>query len=145
YGFLIVAISLSSFFGSVLIGQWGTKIKKGRLMILGFFWGSIAMFFFTLTRDLSTALIVAFLWNSCYPMINIPYVTVIQEQVPEKEVGKVFGVSSTIGAAMTPISIVLTGLIMKYVSVILPFQLFAAALGFCGLLILWNKETRNMN
>ncbi|MHA1988770.1 MAG: MFS transporter [Promethearchaeota archaeon] len=145
YGFLIVAISLSSFFGSVLIGQWGTKMKKGKLMILGFFWGSIGMFLFTLTRDLSTALVIAFLWNSCYPMINIPYVTVIQEQVPEKDMGKVFGISSLIGAAMTPISIVSTGLIMEHVSVILPFQLFAAALGFCGLIILWNKETRNMN
>ncbi|MFX0094292.1 MAG: MFS transporter [Candidatus Hodarchaeota archaeon] len=144
YGFLIVSISISSFLGSVLVGQWGTRIRKGKLMILGYLWGSIGMFLFALTRDLTTALIVAFLWNSCYPMINIPYVTLIQEQVPEKEVGKVFGVSNTLGSAMNPISIVATGLIMEHISVILPFQLFAAALGVCGLLILWNKETRNI-
>ncbi|MFX1251398.1 MAG: MFS transporter [Promethearchaeota archaeon] len=145
YGFLIVSISISSFLGSVLIGQWGTRIRKGKLMILGFLWGSIGMFLFALTRDLTTALIVAFLWNFCYPLINIPYFTLIQEQIPEKDVGKVFGVSNTLGAAMNPISIVATGLIMEHVSVILPFQLFAAALGVCGLLILGNKEARNMH
>ncbi|MFX1511699.1 MAG: MFS transporter [Promethearchaeota archaeon] len=141
YGFLIVAVSISSFFGSLIIGQWGKRIDKGKLMILGFFWGSIGMLWFSLTTDLVMALIVAFLWNSCYPMINIPYMTIIQEHVPPEEIGKVLGFAQTLAAALYPISIVLTGFIMENISLILPFQLFAFALGFCGLVLLFNRQS----
>jgi hypothetical protein len=106
-------------------------------MILGFFWGSIGMLWFSLTTDLS----MAFLWNSCYPMINIPYMTTIQERVPLEDIGKVFGFAQTLAAALYPISIFLTGFIMQNISVILPFQLFALALGFCGVILLFNRQS----
>ena len=143
YTLLIVSLSVSSLFGSIFIGQWGANKKKGRLIMLGFLWGSVGMFVFSLTSIFWIALVIVFLWNLCFPLINIPFMTLIQERVSKEELGRAFGVSNMIASAMTPISIVMTGFIMEKLSVTIPFQLFAAALGFCFLAVYFTKEARN--
>jgi MFS family permease len=143
YGLLVVAISISALLGSFVIGHFGTNKRKGRLILIGFLWGAIGMFVFTLADTLWIALIIAALWNLCYPMINIPFMTLIQERIPKSELGTVFGASNMIGSAMTPISMLMAGFIMQRSSVIVPFQLFALALGVCSIMIYIVKEARS--
>jgi MFS family permease len=142
YGLLVVAISVSALLGSFVIGQWGASKSKGRTIIIGFIWGAIGMFIFALTTTLWAALIIAALWNLCYPMINIPVMTAVQERVSDEELGTMFGASNMIGSAVTPISMLMAGFIMQRSSVVVPFQLFALALGACSIMIYIVKEAR---
>jgi MFS family permease len=142
YGLLVVAISVSALLGSFVVGKWGASKRKGRTIMIGFLWGAIGMLIFTLTDTLWSALTIAALWNLCYPMINIPFTTVVQERVSDNELGTVFGASTMIGFAMTPISTLMAGFIMQRSSVIVPFQLFALSLGACFFMIYIVKEAR---
>ena len=142
YGLLVVAISVSALLGSFVIGQWGANKSIGHTIMVGFLWGAIGMFMFTLADTLWIALTIAALWNLCYPMINVPFMTAVQERISEDELGTVFGASNMISSFMTPISMLMTGFIMQRLSIIAPFQLFALALGICSIIIYIVKEAR---
>ncbi|KXH76768.1 MAG: hypothetical protein AM326_02020 [Candidatus Thorarchaeota archaeon SMTZ-45] len=144
YGFITVAIAIGSLLLSIALGQKSPKSNRAKLMMLGYLWGSFGMFIFSLTNTLVTAIIVAFLWNLCYPLINISFMSVIHQRVPEKRLGTVFGFGGTLAQGMTPISIAITGFIMENISIVLPFQLFAGALGLCFFLMLVSSEIRRL-
>jgi DHA3 family macrolide efflux protein-like MFS transporter len=142
YGLLVTSYSFSSLIGSLLIGHWGAKFKKGTLLIVGNIWGCIGMIFFIVSSDIILAMIIVFIWSFNIPLINVPFWTFVQESLPEEELGKITGVSFTLNSAMMPISTIMTGFIMQYVSVSLPFLLLGLAYLFSFILIYIRKETR---
>jgi len=144
YGFITVGIATSSLLLSIVLGQRSHNTNRARLIMIGFVWGAVGMFVFSLTTTLVTAIVVAFLWNLCYPLINISFMSVIHQRVPEQRLGTVFGFGGMLAQGMTPISIGITGYIMENISIILPFQLFAGALGLCFILVLISPETRKI-
>jgi DHA3 family macrolide efflux protein-like MFS transporter len=144
YGLLISLASFSSLIGSLVLGHWGSRLRKGILTLIGYLWGAIGILFFSFTTDLMIGLIVVFIWNFYYPLINIPFWTILQERVPEEELGKVSGASLTISYALGPISTIMTGYIFEFISIPLPFILFGIAFLFCFFLIYMTKDTRTM-
>lgn len=143
YGLLVAMLSVSSLLGSVFVGELGSSKRKGHLILLGFTWAAIGMFAFSLTSSFLVALVVISLWNVCFPLINIPFTTAIQERVSGGELGKVFGLTNMLASAMTPVSLVMTGFIMERSSVVVPFQLFAASFAVCFVIVFAVKEARN--
>ncbi len=144
YGFIVVGIATSSLILSIVLGQKSQTTGRARLIMIGFVWGALGMFIFSLTTTLMSAIIMAFLWNLCYPLINISFMSIIHQRVPEKNLGTVFGFGGMLAQGMTPISIAMTGFIMENISIVLPFQLFAGALGLCFILILLSPKTRSV-
>ena len=144
YGLLVSAISFSSLIGSLTIGFWGRKLRKGILTLIGYLWGAIGILFFIFTTDLIIGLIIVFIWNFYFPLINIPFWTALQERVPEEELGKVLGVSFTMSYALGPISTIMTGYIMEFISIPLPFILLGMAFLISFFLIYVSKETRTL-
>lgn len=145
YGLLFSSYSLSSLIGSLLIGHWGAKFKKGFLLIIGNIWGAIGMIIFTFCSDIFLAMIIVFIWSFNIPLINVPFWTFVQESLPEDELGKITGATLTLSSAMMPISTIMTGIIMQYVSVSFPFLLLGLAYIVNFILIYSNQETRNLN
>jgi len=143
YGLIVVGIASSSLILSIILGQKNQNTGRGRLIMIGFVWGALGMFIFSLTTTLVAAIVMAFLWNICYPFINISFMSIIHQRVPEQKLGTVFGFGGMLAQGMTPISIMMTGYIMEHISIVLPFQLFASALGLCFILILVHPDTRN--
>ena len=68
----------------------------------------------------------------------------MQERVPEEELGKVLGVSFTMSYALGPISTIMTGYIMEFISIPLPFILLGMAFLISFFLIYVSKETRTL-
>ncbi|MFX1357848.1 MAG: MFS transporter [Promethearchaeota archaeon] len=145
YGLLFTSYSLSSLIGSLLIGHWGAKFKKGILLIIGNIWGIIGMIFFAFSTNIFLAMIIVFVWSFNIPLINVPFWTFIQESLPEKELGKISGASFTLSSVMMPISTMITGFLMQYVSISLPFLLLGFAYLISLILIYSNQETRKLN
>jgi MFS family permease len=142
YGIIIAALSATSLLGSVFVGQLGSVRRKGRLIMVGFLWGAIGMFMLTLTTSFWTAVIIAGAWNVCFPLINIPVATTIQERVSNQNLGTVMGFSNALASAMTLVSMMVTGIVMDNTTIVFPFQLFAAALAVCFLLVYLVKAAR---
>jgi len=144
YGLLVMAGSLSSLIGSLIIGHWGDKLKKGKLILIGFIWGAIGIIIFSFITNLYLALTIAFLWNFFVPLINVAYYTSLMERVPEEDLGKISGVSFTLAAALNPISTIITGYIMEYILITLPFLVYGISLILCFFIYYFNKECRRL-
>jgi DHA3 family macrolide efflux protein-like MFS transporter len=142
YGLLISSISLSSLIGSLALGHWGSKIRKRTLILIGYLWGAIGILLFSFITNFFIGLIIVFIWNMYIPLINIPFWTTLQERIPEKDLGKVLGASLNMSYALNPISIIMTGYMMEYISVPLPFILLGISLFVCFTLVYKNKEIR---
>jgi hypothetical protein len=110
--------------------------------MVGFLWGAIGMFMLALTTSFWTAVIIAGAWNVCFPLINIPVATTIQERVSNQNLGTVMGFSNALASAMTLVSMMVTGIMMDNTTIVFPFQLFAAALAVCFLLVYLVKAAR---
>lgn len=70
--------------------------------------------------------------------------SVIHQRVPEQRLGTVFGFGGILAQGMIPISIAMIGYIMENISIVLPFQLFAGALGLYFILVLISPETKKI-
>ena len=90
-------------------------------------------------------MIIVFIWSFNIPLINVPFWTFVQEKLPEDELGKISGASFTLSSAMMPISTLITGFLMQYVSISLPFLLLGFAYLINFILIYSNFEIRNLN
>lgn len=145
YGAIVSATSFSSLIGSLIIGHWGSKVKKQRLILTGLLWGAVGMLVLTFVSTLVPALIVVFLWNFCFPLVNIPFWTLLQDRVPEEELGKVSGAVFTLMFALNPFSTLVTGFIMETISVTLPFLLYSFAFLISAVLVFTNKEIMKLN
>ncbi|MFX0057350.1 MAG: MFS transporter [Candidatus Hodarchaeota archaeon] len=145
YGLLVTSYSFSCLIGSLLIGHWGAKFKKGILLIIGNIWGTIGMIFFIFSSNIFLAMIIVFIWSFNIPLINVPFWTYVQESLPEDELGKITGASFTLTFTVSPISTIMTGFLMQYFSVSLPFLLLAFSYFISFILIYINKETRTLN
>jgi MFS family permease len=144
YGILVAAISASSLIGSLAIGHWGSKFKKGKLSLIGYLWGGIGILIFTFTSNLLLAAIILFFWSFYYPMINVSYWTAMQERVPQQDLGKITGFSWTLTSIISPVSTMITGYIMEFISIILPFILLGFSFILCFFIILSHKESRSL-
>lgn len=144
YGLLVAVNALSSLIGSLIIGHWGSTIKKGVLILSGFFLGAIGIFLFSFTTDLVIALIIMFIWSFYFPLINVAYWTVMMERVPQENLGKVNGAAFTINAIFSPVSTMMTGIIFEEVSIILPFLLASLAFIICFFIFFSSKEGRTL-
>ncbi|MFW9773628.1 MAG: MFS transporter, partial [Candidatus Thorarchaeota archaeon] len=135
YGILVTAVSASSLIGSLMIGHWGSKIKKGRLTLIGYIWGAIGILIFTFTTNIVFSASILFFWSFYFPLINIPYWTAMQERIPHEELGKITGVSFTLNSVVVPISTMMTGYVMEFISITLPFILFSTSFILCFFII----------
>lgn len=144
YGILVTSVSASSLIGSIIIGHWGSRVRKGKLTLIGYIWGAVGILVFTFSTSLFFSASVLFFWSFYFPLINIPYWTVMQERVPHEDLGKITGASFTLNSAVIPISTMMTGYIMEYISITLPFIMFSASFILCFLIIYFHQKSRKL-
>jgi len=61
YGFIVVGIASSSLLLSIVLGQKSHTTGRARLIMIGFVWGAVGMFVFSLTTTVVSAIVMAFL------------------------------------------------------------------------------------
>jgi MFS family permease len=144
YGLLVTVNALSSLIGSLIIGHWGDKIRKGFLVLSGYLLGAVGMLVFSFTTNFFIALIIMFVWSFYFPLINLAYWTVMMERIPQESMGKINGAAFTIGSGLAPISTFFTGIIFERYLIIIPFLLVSMAFAFCFVLFISNEESRTL-
>ncbi|MFX1497038.1 MAG: MFS transporter [Promethearchaeota archaeon] len=145
YGILFTSVSASSLIGSILIGHWGSRVKKGKLSLIGYVWGAVGILIFTFSTSLFFSASILFFWSFYFPLINIPYWTAMQERVPHEDLGKITGASFTLNSVVIPISTMMTGYIMEFVSITFPFILFSGSFILCFFIIYFHRKSRNLD
>ena len=68
----------------------------------------------------------------------------MQERVPHEDLGKITGASTTLNSAVIPISTMMTGYVMEFISITLPFILFAVSFILCFFIIYFHQKSRKL-
>ncbi|MEH2324332.1 MAG: MFS transporter [Nostoc sp.] len=91
FGFFLAAAGVGMVFGAAILGNWGQKLHRKPLPLIGFLMMALVLGVFTFTHNLLLALgLCAFLGVGA-ALIGVPMQTLIQQQTPPTMHGKVFG------------------------------------------------------
>ncbi|MEH2286550.1 MFS transporter [Nostoc sp.] len=91
FGFFLAAAGVGMVFGAAILGNWGEKLHRKPLPLIGFLMMALVLGVFTFTHNLLLALgLCAFLGIGA-ALIGVPMQTLIQQQTPPTMHGKVFG------------------------------------------------------
>ena len=91
FGFFLAAAGVGMVFGAAILGNWGEKLHRKPLPLIGFLMIALVLGVFTFTHNLLLALgLCAFLGVGA-ALIGVPMQTLIQQQTPPNMHGKVFG------------------------------------------------------
>jgi len=113
FGTLGSCFSAGMLLGAVFAGAAAKRIKKGHLITTSFVLCSLMMVFMGLTRTVWLALALAVLMGLFNMMLNILMMTIVQVQIPQEKMGRVFGTVGTLSQASQPFAQALAGFLLN--------------------------------
>jgi len=144
YALLHIAYAIGMIVGTVLLGRYGKRFRKGHIVLWGIIFDGLTFGpLFWIDTFWGTFALLAF-HSMAIPMIIVPRPTIIHEIVPKEMQGRVFSMISVAVVGFTAISVSLTGIIAEFVPINVVFAgtaVLAAGTGAAGWLI---KEFREL-
>ena len=116
HSFLQVAFNAGMLLGALWLGQIGSHLHKGRVIVLCWLGYGLSQLSYPLFRTLGPALVASFLVGMIGNVIPTCAASLLQERVPQKLLGRVFGVWNT----LAPGSGFLSGAIAGALAGVLP-------------------------
>ncbi len=94
FGYLIISVGLGMIIGLGLLERMSHFIKKGFLVIIGFLISGAILLIISNVSDLKWALVLTFVLGVCNIVLTSSIQTIVQQNVPRKIMGRVFGVQN---------------------------------------------------
>ncbi|MCX5973700.1 MAG: MFS transporter [Coprothermobacterota bacterium] len=126
FGWILSVLSVGSLLGALLMGSIGAVRHRlawifPPILVIG-----MMTILLPLVRIFPFSLSFAFFIGFCLPVANITSNTIFQERTPDNLRGRVFGTRNTIAQGLTPLSMILGGILADAVGVPLTFALCGA-------------------
>ena len=138
YGFLETAIGVGNLVGGFVIGFLGTRLARGKTVIVGYTaWGACVALL-ALTGNLAIALGLMFGSGIANMVFVIPSQTMFQERTPPDMLGRVIGFRFALVFGSMTLAMALGGLLAQIAGagpVIGAFGLLTMFAGLAGLLV----------
>jgi MFS family permease len=133
YAFMETALGVGNLLGGFVIGLLGTRLAKGRMVILGYVLYGIAVAVLGLTGNVAVALGLAFGMGVANMAFVIPTQTLFLERTPESMMGRVLSVRfSAVFGSMT-LAMAVSGLLGETFGIGTVFVAFGAVTTVAGL------------
>lgn len=110
-GILESSIGTGMIAGSLFLGAFGSRLRKGGLVIAGFLLLGLAYSTFSLSGSLVLATLAFGVLGLATELINIPAMTLVQETVPAERQGRVFALIFAASMAANPLGSGAAGMI----------------------------------
>lgn len=128
YGVFEAALAAGWFVGTVLIARFGSRIKTGKLVIIGMFMDGITYVPFLFLQTFPQFLVAIFVHGLTIPLITVGRTTLIQRHYPRERLGRVFALVTITVQGFTALSALATGAALGWIG---PRELFFIG-GACG-------------
>ncbi|MCG3184347.1 MAG: hypothetical protein ICCCNLDF_02462 [Planctomycetes bacterium] len=128
YGVFEAALAAGWFVGTVLIARFGSRIKTGKLVIIGMFMDGITYVPFLWLETFPQFLVAIFIHGLTIPLITVGRTTLIQRHYPRARLGRVFALVTITVQGFTALSALATGAALGWIG---PRELFFIG-GACG-------------
>ncbi len=138
YGFLETAIGVGNLIGGFVIGVIGTRLARGKTVIVGYtLWGACVALL-ALTGNLAIALGLMFGSGVANMVFVIPSQTMFQERTPPDMLGRVIGFRFALVFGSMTLAMALGGILAQFAGaapVIGVFGLLTMVAGLAGMLV----------
>ena len=144
FGYLLAGFSGGFFVGSISMGRLGVLRQFGRVLI-GALWASGALFgLLVLVPMFVVALPALVLLGVLFGLLTTAFFSLVQRIVPSGILGRYLSIDETVGLAMTPVGILVGGLLIQANGVGVAYAVAAVGLFATGLVALGLRDLRSI-
>ena len=111
FGFLLASAGVGLIIGAGFLGQWGDRVKRLPLSLLGFCSMGVMLIGFSFVHQLWAALVLSVLLGLGAALIGVPMQTLIQVETPADMRGKVFGLQNNVINIALSLPLAIAGLL----------------------------------
>ncbi|MEM9137712.1 MAG: MFS transporter, partial [Cyanobacteria bacterium P01_F01_bin.42] len=111
FGFLLAAAGFGLILGAGLLGQWGDRVKRLPLSLLGFCSMGVILIGFSFVSQLEVAISLSVLLGLGAALIGVPMQTLVQVETPPDMRGKVFGLQNNVINIALSLPLAIAGLL----------------------------------
>jgi MFS family permease len=133
YGLLLAAVAVGGVPGSLLAARVAARVPPGPLIVGGVLTGAATMAWFGLATDPWLAGAAYAVTGAVWGIWNVTLLSLRQEIVPDRLMGRVVGAARLIGFGSIPVGALLGGLVGRVLGLRAPFLLGAAVLALAAL------------
>lgn len=112
-GYLSAAFGTGSVVGIVLYGVLGARVARYPIFVLGALVTMAGTWVYPWSPPLAVAVAAGLLMGLAIGPLNIMFVTVMQERVPEEMLGRVYGALAATSQLLAPLALVTAGLAVE--------------------------------
>lgn len=138
-------IGLGMLVGTATVYRIGNRYPHGLLFLIGLFIDGASFCFYYFVENLNQLNLLSFLHGIGIPFLIISRVSIMQKNIPEKLLGRVFAIISISILSMTAVSSGIIGSLAEFLDIRTIFLLFGILAGLCGVAGLLHPKIRFLN
>jgi len=138
-------VGMGMLFGTAIMYKIGNKFNYGSLFILGLFIDGISFCLYYFAENLFEFYIFSFMHGIGIPFLIIARVSILQNNIEEKFLGRIFSIISVSIISMTAISSGIIGVLAEFMNIQSIFMIFGILAASCGAIGALHPRIRYLN
>tara|TARA_B100001113_G_scaffold337700_1_gene319201 strand:+ start:5424 stop:6620 length:1197 start_codon:yes stop_codon:yes gene_type:complete len=138
-------VGLGMLIGTATVYKIGHKFNHGALFLLGLFIDGASFCFYYFIETMTQLNFWSCVHGIGIPFLIISRVSIMQKNIPEKLLGRIFAIISVSILSMTAVSSGIIGFLAEFMSIHEIFLLFGVLAGLCGIVGVLHPKVRYLN
>ena len=138
-------VGLGMLLGTTFVYNFGDKFTHGKLFLTGLFIDGASFCLYYLIENMAQMYVLSFCHGIGIPLLIISRVAMMQKNIPEKLLGRIFSIISISIISMTAVSSGIIGLASDIFDIQTIFLLFGFMAGLCGIVGFLHPKIKYLN
>ena len=138
-------VGLGMLLGTTFVYNFGDKFTHGKLFLTGLFIDGASFCLYYLIENMTQMYVLSFCHGIGIPLLIISRVAMMQKNIPEKLLGRIFSIISISIISMTAVSSGIIGLASDIFDIQTIFLLFGLMAGLCGIVGFLHPKIKYLN
>jgi hypothetical protein len=138
-------VGLGMLLGTTFVYNFGDRFTHGKLFLTGLFIDGVSFCLYYFIENMTQMYILSFCHGIGIPLLIISRVAMMQKNIPEKLLGRIFSIISISIISMTAVSSGIIGLASDIFDIQTIFLLFGFMAGLCGVVGFLHPKVKHLN
>ena len=138
-------VGLGMLLGTAFVYNFGDRFTHGKLFLTGLFIDGASFCLYYLIENMTQMYVLSFCHGIGIPLLIISRVAMMQKNIPEKLLGRIFSIISISIISMTAVSSGIIGLASDIFDIQTIFLLFGFMAGLCGIVGFLHPKIKYLN
>ena len=138
-------VGLGMLLGTTFVYNFGDRFTHGKLFLTGLFIDGVSFCLYYFIENMTQMYILSFCHGIGIPLLIISRVAMMQKNIPEKLLGRIFAIISISIISMTAVSSGIIGLASDIFDIQTIFLFFGSMAGLCGIVGFLHPKIKHLN